>query len=187
MPVTPGTDEELIAEYRQSGDTGCLDELVVRHTGKVRAMIYTMVLNEADADDLTQEVFLRAVRHIGSFRREARFSTWLYRIAVNTTRSHLKRRRSPLDGFNGDQPESAGPLALEPDNAIMNGELDGEISRALAGLPPDLRAAITLTVIQGMDVREAASVAGCLRATMYWRVHEARKRLKRRLGEHLEP
>ena len=71
------SDEQLVERFRDSGDLGHFDELVRRHIGPVRRMAFSMVLNHADADDLTQEVFLRVARGIGNFRGQAKFSTWL--------------------------------------------------------------------------------------------------------------
>jgi RNA polymerase sigma-70 factor (ECF subfamily) len=177
-------DEEIAVRYRESGDSGLLEELVVRHIAAVRAMIYPMVLNDADADDLTQEVFIRASRGLVRFKARSRFRTWLYRIAMNTTYSFLKRRaRNPVVP-HADPPERQDAGAA-PDSVMAARELDGEIGEALASLSPRLRAAIGLTAIQGMPVRDAAAVEGCLPATMYWRVHEARRILKGRLGEYM--
>src|SRR5262245_60924976 len=88
------TDEQLLASYRDTRRPEVLDELLRRHVPRVRGMVYQMVLNQADADDLTQEVFLRALRGLGQFNGRACFSTWLYRVAMNTAHSFLARRRS---------------------------------------------------------------------------------------------
>ena len=182
MPGDDRTDEELAADYRASGDVRCVDTLVRRHIASVRAMIYPMVLNDADADDLTQQVFLRAAGGLGRFRGQALFSTWLYRIAVNTTRSFLSRNhRQPVTSPD-DLAEIAYAAAAGPREAAMATEDGVEIAAALASLSPSLRTALTLTAIQGMSVRDAAALDGCLAATMYWRVHEARRLMRKKLG-----
>ena len=178
------SDEELVGAFRESGEMRHLDELVHRHVSKVRAMIYPMVMNHADADEITQEIFIRMANGIHRFQQRARFSTWLYRISMNTTHSFLRQKsRNPADAHSDppDQPDRASG----PDRTLMANETDAEVERALAELSPTLRAAITLTAIQGMHVREAARVEGCLTATLYWRIHEARKQLKKRLGRYL--
>ncbi|MCE9614280.1 MAG: RNA polymerase sigma factor [Lentisphaerae bacterium] len=182
--MTDLTDEELIACYRDSGDLRHVDTLVQRHVGGVRAMIYPMVLNATDADDVTQDVFLRVVRNLACFRGDARFSTWLHRIAINAAIDFLRRR-------NGRPVAPAGeacvpPLAdgaAGPDARAAARDEHSRVTRALAALPPHLRSAIMLTVLEGHPVRVAARMAGCLPATLYWRVHEARRRLKREMGE----
>lgn len=179
------SDETLVERFQESGEIRHLDELVHRHIVKVRAMVYSIVLNHGDADEITQEVFIRMANGIRGFRQKARFSTWLYRIAVNHTRRFLAgKARRPLDP-RADPPD-APDRAPGPDRALMAEETDTEVQRALADLSPSLRAAIILTALQGFDVGDAARIEGCLTATMYWRVHEARKQLKKRLGRFLE-
>ena len=173
-------DEKLVEMFTESGEMRHFDELVRRYTGKVRTMIYHMVLNDADADDLTQEVFVRIVNNIHRFRRESLFSTWFYRIAMNTTRGYLmKKSRAPVV-FHEDLPEYPDH-SLSPDRSLISSETVSQVGEALAELSPSLRSAITLTVMQEMSIKEAAKVEGCLVATMYWRVHEARKFLKKKL------
>ena len=84
------SDEELVDDFQQTGEMRNLDELVHRHIGKVKAMIYPMVLNQADADEITQDVFIRMANGVTGFQNKAMFSTWLYRIAMNTTHSFLR-------------------------------------------------------------------------------------------------
>ena len=91
------SDEELVAQYRDSRADSALEELIERHVPKVRAMIFSMVLDDNAADDLTQETLLRAIRAIDSFEGRSQFGTWLYRIAMNATRGFLDRQhRSPV-------------------------------------------------------------------------------------------
>jgi len=176
-------DEVLVEKLRKTGELRYFDQLVSRHIGKVRGMIYPMVLNHADADDLTQETFVRVMRHIGGFRRRARFSTWLYRIAINTTKTFLAKRSRGRMEYHADPPEPPSPAPARYDG-ISATEDDRRIDAALAALSPSLRSAITLTVLQGLDVRKAAAIDGCLAQTMYWRVFEARRQLRKSLGKH---
>jgi len=151
----------------------------------VRSMLYRMVLNEADADDLTQDVFLRVLNGLGQFDGRACFSTWLYRIVMNTAHTFLRRRaRSPVRPSDrlAAFPDRNHP---QPDQAAMARELDADIAAALAALPASLRAAIVLTAIHKLDGREVAKIEGCSAATVYWRVHKARKILKQLLGHYL--
>jgi RNA polymerase sigma-70 factor (ECF subfamily) len=181
------SDEQLVACYKDSGRREALDELTRRHLGRVRAMIYPMVLDGTLADDLTQEVFLRAFRGLASFNGRSRFSTWLYRVAMNTTNSFLIRRRRAPVGFRAELPDVSRSSAQRPEACVMDVELQTDIQAALGELPPKLRAAIVLIAMDGMDAGEAARIEGCSRPTMYWRLHEARKRLKQRLKGHLTP
>jgi RNA polymerase sigma-70 factor (ECF subfamily) len=179
----PGlSDDELIRAFRHDGDRTALNELIRRHVGWVRAMIYGMVLNDADADELSQEVFVRAIRGLGQFRGDARFSTWLRRIATNTVRSFLARAARPAPLADSRLTEHADARAATPEQSAIAAELDQRITEALGSLSPPLRAAIVLTAIEGVPVREAARIENCPVATMYWRVHKARKILKQRLA-----
>lgn len=178
-------DEELVAAFRTTGEIRALNGLAERHIPRVRALLHQMVLNEADADDLTQEVFLRAFHGLEGFEGRSRFSTWLYRIAMNTARTFLRSRtRTPACRGEelAEEPDRGGG---GPDQAAMARELDADIEAALGSLSPTLRAAIVLTAIHGLNGREAARIEGCATATMYWRVHKARKILKRQLGHYL--
>src|SRR5688572_18355227 len=96
------TDSELISAFRGSGDRSALDALVRRHIGRVRAVIYPMVLDDTLADDLTQDTFVRAVRGLPGFRQDSEFSTWLYSIAMNCVRSYFSRRPPPVAPFETD-------------------------------------------------------------------------------------
>lgn len=177
-------DEELIHSYRTDGSRAALEELVSRHIGKIRGLIYPMILDHAATDDLTQDVFLKAIRSLESFQGRAAFSTWLCRIAMNTMNSYLARRsRSPVV-FQADVPEPVAGASVAEQVAVQC-ELNQEIKTALESLSPKLRAAIVLTCLQGKSAGEAARIEGCSSATMYWRVHEARKNLKHLLARHL--
>lgn len=181
------TDEQLIWEFSATGDLGCFDTLASRYIGKIRAMIYPIVLNHVETDDLTQETLLRTVKHISKFNGRSRFSTWIYRIAMNTTFTYLRKKRTNLtvDGDNSDEyfKKQANVSNHDP---VQYQEMDQAIKRALSGLSPALRAAITLTAIHGMAPKEAAAAIGCLPATLYRRVHDARRILKTELSDYLD-
>jgi RNA polymerase sigma-70 factor (ECF subfamily) len=170
------SDEQLVAAWQTAGDRAALEELATRHLATVRRMIHSMTLDDGRADDLAQEVFLRAFRSLGSFQGRARFTTWLYRIAMN----------APISG-HASLPPDAVSRTEPPATRAERVERAGAVSRALADLPPKLRAAIVLVSIEEMDPAEAARIEGCTRATIYWRLHEARKRLAAALREHVEP
>lgn len=175
------SDEQLVGLFGSTGDSRHFDELVRRHIGKVRSMVYSMVMNNADADDLTQEIFVRAAKGLRSFRGDARFSSWLYRIATNTTCSFLNKCRRSCMEYRSETPEVADGNPV-PGERMAAREDDRGVEEAMASLSPSLRSAIVLTAIQDMSVREAAKVEGCLTATMYWRVHRARRILRTKLG-----
>jgi RNA polymerase sigma-70 factor (ECF subfamily) len=184
MPTIDGPDEELLEGYTATGELRWLDELFGRHMARVRNIVFPIVLHEADADDITQEVFVRAARGLARFRRTSQFSTWLHRIAVNTAVDFVRRRkRTPMcDGM--DAVEDHPGNGVLPSGGLVTRETDHAIGAALRELSPELRAAITLTAIEGLSTTEAAAACNCLAATLYWRVHKARKILREKLGTH---
>ena len=180
------SDEQLIACYRDSGDGDALEELVRRHIRRIRTVIGQMIVDQASADDLTQEVFMRAFRSLATFNGQARFTTWLYRIAMNTTYSFLDRQnRSPVD-YRAELPEAVCTRNPAPEDVAVQTELQSAIDLALGSLSPQLRAAIVLTSLQQMDIKEVAKIEGCTAATIYWRIHQGRKQLKRLLRDYLQ-
>jgi len=179
----PPTDEKLIDEFNATGDPALLDELTKRHIGRTRAFIYQMVLNHADADDLAQETFIRAFRGLPHFRGHSTFTTWLFRIATNTTRTFLARRTRDRVTTAEHLPDCPAPRRDAPDSALTTAEVDAAIRSALDTLTPPLRAAIVLRTIHRMDVAEIARIESCTIATVYWRIHQARRQLKHHLSD----
>jgi RNA polymerase sigma-70 factor, ECF subfamily len=179
-------DSELIDSYRATGCRDSLDELARRYLGRMRNVVYQMVLDDEAADDLTQEVMLRALRGLANFNGQAAFSTWIYRIAMNTVYSFLARRRQSPLCFPGELPESVDDAADSPELAAMQAELDGRIAQALDNLSPKLRAAIVLTTLHHWSPAQAAEIEGCSTGTMYWRIHEARAQLQGQLATWLK-
>jgi RNA polymerase sigma-70 factor (ECF subfamily) len=148
--------------------------------------VYQMLGDADDADDVTQEVFVRAWRGIHRFEGRSSFSTWLYRIAANTARSFLRRRSLRAHSSLDEVHEPAAPSFRQPDRKAVQAEMGTQIEQALDALSPSLRAALVLTVMQGFSVRDAARIECCATATIHWRVHRARRLLKHHLSELLE-
>ncbi len=180
------SDEQLLASFQESGQASAAEDLVRRHLPRVNAIVYQMVLDDSVADDLTQEVFLRALRSLSGFRHQAKFSTWLCRVALNTTYNYLNSMNNSPIQYCPDLSENRS-REPSPDGPLLEAELDGQIRAALSELSPKLRAAIVLTSIEQLDVKEAAGIEGCTTATMYWRIHQARKKLRHRLRNWLSP
>lgn len=184
--VVGPTDEQLVERCQNAGCPQSANELVRRHLRRVRAIIFPMVLDQSVADDLAQETFLRAWRGLSGFRAEAKFSTWLTRIAWNVVQDEVSRReRSATVAVKSI--EIACSAIGKPDEAVLQRELDQQIAAALASLSAKLRAAIVLTGLQQLSPTEAAELEGCSVATMYWRIHEARRLLEERLAGYLAP
>jgi RNA polymerase sigma-70 factor (ECF subfamily) len=182
-------DERLVEEAGQ-GSREAFAELVRRYERRVYAVALRMARNPADADDLAQEVFLTAWTAIASFRCGSSFYTWLYRIAVNTSLTFLKKRKREKNRAPFDENLSVGAAVREtagrPEASSALNELSDHIGQALGGLPAHFRATFALVVDQGLSHAQAAAVLGCSENTVSWRMHKARRLLQARLKPYLE-
>ncbi len=154
----------------QRGNEEAFRLLVERNEAKVYAMVYRLVSDHAQAEDLTQEVFLRVFRTAGRYRPMAKFSTWLYRIAANVAlnaiRAKRKRRFAGLqvtesqDGttWHRDVPDTRGE---PPHSRLDTEELQEKLAQAIAALPENQRIAITLNKYEHMSYQEIADILGC--------------------------
>jgi RNA polymerase sigma-70 factor (ECF subfamily) len=163
-------EAQLIAASK-AGDLVAFGDLVRRYQHMIDALAYRMSGSQADAADLAQETFIRAYRQLHTFRAEAKFSSWLYRIGINTCLNWRKSaaRRDRLHREFAEQPDTE-PAEPDPRSA--------QVQAALMQLPAKQRAAIILTVYEEMNHAEAARVLGCSETTISWRVFKARKQLK---------
>lgn len=172
-------DEELgwIRRSRE-GDLAAFEELVRRYQQMIHALTYRMSGSFTDSEDLAQETFIRAYRQLAGFRGDAKFSSWLYRIGINTCLNWQKRqhRREKLhqDWAGSDRTTSSG-----------TDELAARVQEALMQLPAKQRAAVVLTVYEGLNHAEAAHMLGCSETTISWRVFAARKQLKKWLQQDI--
>ncbi len=171
-------DEQSWVVKSQQGDHEAFEALITRYQRMIHSLAYRMSGSLSEAEDLAQEVFLQAHRQLGTFRQEARFSSWLYRIAVNTCLNWRKRDQRREQAYRGwaDAMESNRSPAVEPD---AGQELARRVQEALLKLHPKQRAAVVLTVYDGLSHAEAARVLGCSETTVSWRVFAARAKLKR--------
>ncbi|WP_254508105.1 RNA polymerase sigma factor [Anatilimnocola floriformis] len=175
------TDNQLIAAHLRGDDTA-LQRLVDRHLPAVSGFCFQLALKRPLAEDLTQETFLRAIRSLSSFRGGSAFRTWLFSIASNLAKNRLARdSRETAVGNQVD--ELTTPVTDAPDQSALQSELAEEIDAALEELPLNLRSALVLSVVHGMPSPAIAEIEGVAVNTIYWRIHEARKILKRRLQQ----
>lgn len=153
------------------GDRDAFGELLHRHYDRIHAIAWQMTGSRADADDIAQDVCCLLVEKIGSFRGEAKFSTWLCGIVVNCCRDHHRRRRS-FQGFTQKLTVLAG-LARGPDGRDLHDQV--WIDSAIGRLKPAYRDTVTLVVGQQLTHAEAAEVLGITESTVSWRMHEVRR------------
>ena len=170
-------DAELVLQT-QKGSPAAFEELVRNHQRMIYSLTFRMTGSLADAEDLAQETFIRAYEQIGTFRGASKFSTWLYRIAVNTCLNwrQSEARRSQLHASCAE--EISVRHGHGENHAGENGVCQ-QVQSALLKLPAKQRAAVVLTTYDGLNHAEAAQVLGCSETTVSWRVFAARRKLKR--------
>ena len=187
--IVEDPDRDLIVRW-QAGDEAAFEELVRRHESRVYRLLYRMMGNKEDAEDLTQETFLSLHRHGHRFRAEARFSTFVYRVAANAAlnwRRSLGRGRARIDKLKtrqaaGDDLPSA---PRNPEDAALGHELSEQVRDALETLSPSLRMPVILYDIEGLAYGEIAKVLGIAEGTVKSRIHRARQALREQLREQL--
>jgi len=180
MATSP--DHELVARAR-GGDADAFDELVRQHARPLYGLLARMLGDATAAEDVAQECFVRAWRALPNFRGEAKFSTWLYRIAVNEGNRFLAResRREvlPYDDVLLDVPD----IRSATSELAEAGELREQLERFVGELPPHYRVAVVLRDIQGFSNEEAAELLELDLRNFKSRLHRGRMALRRRLEE----
>jgi RNA polymerase sigma-70 factor, ECF subfamily len=165
------------------------DELVHRHHKQAYNIAYRMTGNHADAEDLTQEAFIRAFRFFGQYRRELPFENWLYRIMSNAFVDMLRRKpkaqiRSldqPIQTEDGEATMDIADLGPTPEERVLSNELDSRIQSALMTMPEDFRLAVIYADVEGLSYEEIADAMKCSIGTVRSRLHRGRKILRERL------
>jgi len=172
------SDEEL-ARLAADGDAAAFDEIYTRHRRFVYCLAVRMTGNQADAEDLTQESFVSVFRRVGSFRGEASFTTWLYRLVINQVKMHFRYRssRPEIQTSDGEIPEPCLPMArrTNPGEQLIDGLA---IEKAMLMLPRGYRTAFILHDIEGYKHGEAARLSGHAVGTSKSQLHKARASLR---------
>lgn len=171
---------ELVAAA-QAGDRRAFEALVLRYRPRIYALALHLTGSPSDADDITQDAFLRAYARLHEFEGRSQFFTWLYRIALhralNVKRDRGRRPTAPLD-----DPRITAAIAVDaagdPARTLELQEAYGQLLAAFDRLSPVLRTTVVLTTLQGMNYSEAAVVLETTEGTIAWRVHEARRKLR---------
>jgi RNA polymerase sigma-70 factor (ECF subfamily) len=159
------------------------EDLYRTHYRRVYSICLRMTGSVAEAEDLTQEVFIQLHRKLGSFRGEAAFTTWLHRLTVNQVLMHFRKRsvRSELTTDDGEIPDSVDPDTVNPEAMPIVDRIGLEI--AISQLPPGYRAVFVLHDVEGYEHEEIARILGCSAGTSKSQLHKARLKLRRLLQQ----
>ena len=188
------SDAEIIRRIL-AGEKNLFQELIRPYERMVYLAAFSTLRNEAEAEDATQETMLNAYRHLGSFRAESKFSTWLVTIAVNEARQRLrKERRAPVNSIEESVEDREGdytPALLTdwrevPLEALERAEVREKIKTAVEELPGIYREVFTLRDLEEMDVHDTAQVLGITPALVKVRLHRARILLQKALAPYLK-
>jgi RNA polymerase sigma-70 factor (ECF subfamily) len=192
--------ESRLVRRLQERDEAAFREMVRTYEQRVYNLVYRMLGNREEAEDLAQDVFVTVFKSIDSFRGDSKLSTWIYRIAVNHCKNrhkYLARRRyhanQPLDAASerdaaGRDGGPALPLQAhisEPDKLLMGLQLEEAIQREIAALEEDQRLLIILRDVQGLSYQEIATISQLPEGTVKSRLHRARMTLKDRLQKFM--
>lgn len=177
----------LVARAK-AGDGAAFDDLVRRYRKRIFALALHLSGSESDADDITQDVFLRAYHGLDRFEGRSEFFTWVYRLTVNRAldarRAHARRSESSIEE---DDPRIERAIRADaggdPRRAAELRQTYARVIRALDSLPAEMRTSIVLVALQGLSSAEAAVVQGCSRGTVAWRIHVARARIDEAMRE----
>ena len=183
------TDEELVARSIR-GDADSFNELILRWERPIYALAYRTIGREEDARDVCQETFLRAFRALPGFRGQAKFSSWLYRIALNLCRDWIRReRRAPTALASSDVDLMELAATAEPsesiEDVVVRKDLARAVERAMASLPEEQRTAIVLKEYHGLTFQEIADVVGCPLSTVKTRLYQGLTVLRRELARSI--
>ena len=182
------TDEELVARSK-GGDADSFNQLILRWERPIYALAYRVIGREEDARDVCQETFLRAFRALPGFKGEAKFSSWVYRIALNLCRDWMrKQRRAPTM----QMPEGVDPIEMASERGpvesietlVERRELSGVVEEAMKLLPEEQRMAIILKEYHGMTFQEIADLQGCPLSTVKTRLYQGLSVLRRHLEKN---
>jgi len=192
--INQGSDDLALVKRAQAGDASAYDELMRKYQERIYATVYHMTSNHEDANDLTQETFIKAYKVLTSFKGDASFYTWIYRIAVNKTINYLKQRKNrvhmSLNDIDFQAEHDPDLVALVSDKTprrdIALTELQEKLNAAMLKLSEIHRLVVTLHDIQGLSHEEIGKIMDCNVGTVRSRLFYARQQLQGYLSNYLK-
>ena len=192
--MSPDTGDLALVQRVQKGDKSAFDLLVRKYQHKVVKLVSRYLRDQADAEDVAQEAFIKAYRALPQFRGDSAFYTWLYRIAINTAKNALlSRDRNPvefdLDLQNIEESSAMQARLADPDtpeSLLATEEIRETVNRAIEALPEDLRTAIVLRELEGLSYEDIAAAMDCPVGTVRSRIYRARESIDRKLADVFE-
>ncbi|MCB8746673.1 RNA polymerase sigma factor RpoE [Rhodoferax sp. U2-2l] len=195
-PADPNSDAMLV-QRTVAGDQRAFELLVIKYQRRVERLISRMVRDVDLVEDIAQETFINAYRALHQFRGDAQFYTWLYRIAVNTAKKfllELKRDRTVSDSALASKDDDDETFRSKnepstdetPESVLAAKEIGQAVGEVLAGLPDDLRQAITLREMEGMTYEDIAQLMACPIGTVRSRIFRAREAISAKVRPMLE-
>jgi len=193
-PAEQPPDDLSLVKRAQQEDTVAYDELIRRYQERIYATVYHMTSNHEDANDLTQETFIKAYRALKSFKGDSSFYTWVYRIAVNKTINFLKQRKNRVHmslndmDFNTEHnPDLVALISDKTPRRDLNlAELQEKLNAALQKLSEQHRMVVTLHDIQGLSHEEIGKIMDCNVGTVRSRLFYARQQMQAYLSDYLK-
>ncbi len=186
--------DQILVERAQRGDKRAFELLVEKYQHKLARLVSRLVRDPGEAEDVTQEAFIKAYRALPSFRGDSAFYTWLYRIGINTAKNFLvaKGRRAPtsteVDAEEAEGYESADQLRdiNTPESLLLSKEIATTVNAAIESLPEELRSAIQLRELEGMSYEEISKLMDCPIGTVRSRIFRAREAIADKLKPLLD-
>jgi len=174
------SDQELM-RIVQAGDLSPASEIYDRYSGRIYNFALRFLKNSEAAEDATQEVFVKMIRHASQFQGDAKLSTWLFSITANWCRDYLRKADNKSKESDDVLVTLPAPLENSPDRNLEKREDEARIQRALKALTPEQREAILLSRYQGLSYAEIAQISGCSEGAVKTRVFRAMETLKKAL------
>lgn len=178
-------EEKELVRLASAGDRAAFAQIYQRFYGRAFRLAYGMTGNRTTAEDLTQEIFMRAFQRLEHFSGQSSFATWFYRLAVNHSLNYRRKERAQPPGNGADRLEFLAPQAPQIESAVLQNQLKSEIHSALLELSEEMRMVIILKDIEGLNYEEIAERMSCSQGTVASRLNRARKQLAQKL-RHLK-